>query len=97
MAGNVRLHSTNSRKFCPHQIPEAVIREGMERYKCPISRTDQLFSGIMVPFIQYLFGIKSMRQTIKDIEVNVAYRWFLGLDLRDPCLKQENLNGYQLQ
>lgn len=39
---------------------------------------------IKIPFIQYLFGIKSMRQTIKEIEVNVAYRWFLGLDLRDP-------------
>ena len=24
-----------------------------------------------------------MRQTIKEIEVNVAYRWFLGLDLTD--------------
>ena len=36
---------------------------------------------IKIPLIQYLYGIKSMRQTIKDIEVNVAYRWFLGLDL----------------
>ena len=26
------------------------------------------------PFIQYLCGIKSMRQTIKEIEVYVAYR-----------------------
>ncbi|MFB8735190.1 transposase [Bacillus sp. SL00103] len=26
--------------------------------------------------IQYLFGIRSMRQTIKEIETNVAYRWF---------------------
>lgn len=24
------------------------------------------------------------RQTIKEIEVNVAYRWFLGLDMLDP-------------
>lgn len=39
---------------------------------------------IKIPIIQYMFGIKSMRQTIKDIEVNVAYRWFLGLDLFDP-------------
>lgn len=39
---------------------------------------------IKLPLIQYLFGIKSMRQTIKDIEVNVAYRWFLGLDLVEP-------------
>lgn len=33
--------------------------------------------------IQTLFGIRSMRQTIKEIEVNVAYRWFLGLGLDD--------------
>jgi len=38
---------------------------------------------IKIPFIQYLFGIKSMRQTIKEIEVNIAYRWFLGLDMLD--------------
>lgn len=38
---------------------------------------------IKIPFIQYLYGIKSMRQTIKEIEVNVAYRWFLGLDMLD--------------
>ena len=34
-----------------------------------------------IVFIQYIFGIKSMRQTIKEIEVNTAYRWFLGYDL----------------
>ena len=40
---------------------------------------------IKIPFIQYLYGISSMRQTIKDIEVNAAYRWFLGLDLTEPA------------
>lgn len=39
---------------------------------------------IKIPLIQYLYGISSMRQTIKDIEVNAAYRWFLGLDLTEP-------------
>lgn len=39
---------------------------------------------IKIPLIQYLYGIKSMRQTIKEIEVNVAYRWFLGLEMTDP-------------
>lgn len=34
-----------------------------------------------IVFIQYLFGIRSMRQTIREIEVNVAYRWFIGYDL----------------
>ena len=38
---------------------------------------------IKIPVLQYLYGIKSMRQTIKENEVNVAYRWFLGLDLMD--------------
>jgi len=38
---------------------------------------------IKIPLIQYLYGIKSMRQTIKDIEVNIAYRWFLGLDMTE--------------
>lgn len=33
---------------------------------------------IKMVLIQYLFGIRSMRQTIKEIETNVAYRWFIG-------------------
>lgn len=32
-------------------------------------------------FIGYLFGIRSERQLIREIEVNVAYRWFLGFTL----------------
>ena len=38
---------------------------------------------IKIPIIQYLYGIPSMRQTIQEISVNVAYRWFLGLSLTD--------------
>lgn len=33
---------------------------------------------IKLVLIQYLFGIRSMCQTIKEIETNVAYRWFIG-------------------
>ncbi len=33
--------------------------------------------------IQHLFGIPSLRQTHRDIQVNVAYRWFLGYGLLD--------------
>lgn len=32
-------------------------------------------------FIGYLFGIRSERRLVQDIEVNVAYKWFLGLKL----------------
>jgi transposase len=35
-------------------------------------------------FIGYLYGIRSERQLEKEIKVNVAYRWFLGLGLKDP-------------
>ena len=33
--------------------------------------------------IGYLFGIRSERQLVKEIEVNIAYRWFLGFSLTD--------------
>lgn len=33
--------------------------------------------------IKYLFGIRSIRQTIKEIEVNMAYRWFLGYGMTE--------------
>ena len=39
---------------------------------------------IKLPILQYMFGIRSMRQTVKEVEVNAAYRWFLGLDIQDP-------------
>ncbi len=34
-------------------------------------------------FIGYLFGIRSEQRLVKEIEVNVAYRWFLGFTLTD--------------
>lgn len=34
-------------------------------------------------FVGYLFGIRSERQLVKEVQVNVAYRWFLGLGLTD--------------
>ncbi len=33
--------------------------------------------------IGYLFGVRSERQLMREIQVNVAYRWFLGLRLTD--------------
>ena len=39
-----------------------------------------LFKIIM---IQYIFGIRSMRQTIREIEVNMAYRWYLGYGINE--------------
>ena len=38
---------------------------------------------IKIVLIQYMFGIRSMRQTIEEIKVNAAYRWFLGMTWQD--------------
>jgi transposase len=35
-------------------------------------------------FIGYLYGIRSERQLEREIQVNLAYRWFLGLKITDP-------------
>ncbi|MBK1468723.1 transposase [Parvimonas sp. S3374] len=40
-------------------------------------------------FLKYIFEIKSMCQTIRKIEVNVAYRWFLGYDFYDKIPHSE--------
>lgn len=34
-------------------------------------------------FINFTFGIHSMRRTCEEIRVNLAYRWFLGLSIED--------------
>lgn len=38
---------------------------------------------IKLLLLQSLYGIRSMRQTIKEVEVNLAYRWFLGYGFRE--------------
>lgn len=34
-------------------------------------------------FLGYLFGVRSERQLVREIQVNLAYRWFLGFGLTD--------------
>ena len=43
-------------------------------------------------FIGYLFGVRSERQLVREIEVNLAYRWFLGLRLTDPVFDASTLS-----
>ena len=39
---------------------------------------DSLFKMLITNIV---FGINSMRKTCQEIEVNLAYRWFLGLSI----------------
>ena len=34
--------------------------------------------------IQHLYGIPSLRRTVEEIKMNVAYRWFLGYLMNEP-------------
>jgi transposase len=43
-------------------------------------------------FLGYLFGVRSERQLVREIEVNVAYRWFLRLNLTDPVFDASTLS-----
>jgi transposase len=36
-----------------------------------------------IVLIQHLYGIRSLRQTLQDIDMNIAYRWFLGYTLNE--------------
>lgn len=35
-------------------------------------------------FINHLYGYNSMRRTIEETKVNLAYRWFIGYGVEDP-------------
>lgn len=50
---------------------------------------------IKMVLIQHLFGIPSLRQTYREIQVNVAYRWFLGygLSVMDFFLPKQPMSG----
>ncbi len=45
-----------------------------------------------IMLLGYLFGIKSERQLVKEIEVNVAYRWFLGMSLTEKVIDASTLS-----
>lgn len=69
-------------------IPFDFIREATAHLSCadngrPAVDPVQLFKML---FIGYLFGIRSERQLVREIQVNVAYRWFLGLGLTDRVI-----------
>lgn len=61
------------------------IYELVEEYYCPNNGRPSIDPVVLIKIalIQYLFGIRSMRQTIKEIETNTAYRWFIGYGLTE--------------
>lgn len=61
------------------------IRDRVAHLYCPDNGRPALDPVVLfkILFVGYLFGIRSERQLMREIQVNVAYRWFLGLRLTD--------------
>lgn len=71
------------RKIDRH-IDFSFIYEKVEKFYCKDNGRPSVDPVVFFKmlFIGYLFGIRSERQLMRDIEVNVAYRWFLGYGLQ---------------
>jgi transposase len=48
-------------------------------------------------FLGYLFGIRSERRLIKLIQVNVVYRWFLGMGLTEDVIHHSTLSQNRIK
>lgn len=61
------------------------IHDLVKELYCPDNGRPALDPTLMFKllFIGYLFGVRSERQLMREVQVNVAYRWFLGLNLTD--------------
>lgn len=75
-------------------IDFSFIHERVEGFYCADNGRPPLDPTLMFKalFVGYLFGIRSERQLVREIEVNVAYRWFLGLRLTDAVFDASTLS-----
>jgi len=66
-------------------IDFSFIREKTKHLYCDNNGRPALDPEILFKmlFIGYIFGIRSERQLVKEIQVNMAYRWFLGFAIKD--------------
>jgi len=75
-------------------IDFSFIHEGVADLYCLDNGRPALDPTLMFKalFIGYLFGIRSERQLVREIEVNVAYRWFLRLKLTEAVFDASTLS-----
>ena len=66
-------------------IDFSFIRDKVRQYYCEDNGRPSIDPVVLFKmiFIGYLYGIRSERQLEKEIQTNIAYRWFLGLSLTD--------------
>jgi transposase len=81
---NVFVPSNHILRQINQKIDFSFIYDKMERYYSKLGRKSLdpvlLFKMLL---IGYLFNIDSERELEQEVNLNIAYRWFLGLDLTD--------------
>jgi transposase len=94
----VTLESLVPADHLVRQIAQAIdlefIRERVAHLYCadngrPAVDPVMLFKCLL---LGYLFGVRSERQLMREVQVNVAYRWFLGLRLTDKVFDASTLS-----
>lgn len=61
------------------------VHRELEPYYSPLGRPSidpELMIRMLI--IGYVFAIRSEREICRDVQVNLAYRWFCGLGLEEP-------------
>ena len=94
----VRIDSLVPKDHLLRKIDAAIdfsfIHDRVSGLYCPDNGRPPLDPTLMFKalFLGYLFEIRSERQLVREIEVNVAYRWFLGLKLTDGVFDASTLS-----
>ncbi|WP_337595453.1 transposase [Ruthenibacterium lactatiformans] len=59
------------------------IYEVVERLYCEDNSRPSVDQVVLfkVVLIQHIYGIHSLRRTLEDVNMNLAYRWFIGYPL----------------
>ncbi|WP_248892200.1 transposase [Bacillus methanolicus] len=82
---NSFIPSNHILRLIKEKIDFSFIYNKMEKYYSKLGRKSLdpvlLFKMLL---IGYLFNIDSERKLEQEVSLNIAYRWFLGLDLTDP-------------
>jgi transposase len=70
------------------------IREKVACLYCPDNGRPAIDPVVLFKMLLlgYLFGIRSERKLVQEIQVNVAYRWFLGMTLTDKVPDSSTLS-----
>lgn len=81
------------------KVDFSFIHDLVKEYYCDNNGRPALDPTLMFKllFIGYLFGVRSERQLIRDVQVNVAYRWFLGLSLTDKVPDASTLSQNRIR